>query len=294
MNNTKIISSYAFYGGVIYIQDFSVLYFNDCEISESQTSGTLIDMDNSYFSMKNNTISKAYNNLFLVTSSTILIDGIIISNHRCNTRIQGCLLTAQSDSNLQISNATIFNINSVISNNIYLESSNAFLNQIFFNNTMNEQKGGGCLGSKESKIDINGSSFHNYFGNCLNIQSSMIVLNNSIFNSNKYNFGNIVFELGAFYCLDCQSYVIENSIFSLNQKVMRGPAIQCINIYKKDENASISKILRSFFRENEGIELGGAIYLHNQQVEVEKCNFKKNSANEGGGIYCSIDGKLIK
>lgn len=290
MNNTRILNSYGYYGGVIYIEDFAVLYFNDCEILGAQTLGTIIDIDNSFLSITNNKISTTFNNLFLIVSSEILINGMIISNHTCNTRIQGCILTAQVGSNIRILNATIMNINSRTSNNIYLESSIAIINKLYINNTMNEQKEGCCIGSKESELDIRGSEFQNYLGNCLNIQTSNLRINNSFFHANQFETNS--FNLGAFYCLDCESYIIEASNFSFNQHVVKGAAIQCINNYKKDENASLSKIINNVFQENQASELGGAIYLKNQQVKVENCDFIKNSANEGGGIYCSMDGKI--
>lgn len=289
MTNSTIINSYAFYGGVIYTQDFSVIYFIDCEIFGSRTSGTLIDLDHSILSMANNKISKTFNNLFLITSSNVTITGIIITDHECNTIIQGCLLTSLSESQIQISNATFLNIKSLTSDNIYLTSSLVSMNNIFINDTINEKKEGCCIGSTNSELNINGSVFENYLGNCLNIQFSVIRLNNTLFHSNQYDQN--WFSLGAFYCLDCFIYIINRSIFSSNKHVVKGAAINCINTYKKNENASLSKIINSIFQENEGNELGGAIYLQNQQVEVESCDFLKNSANEGGGIYCSIDGK---
>ena len=146
------------------------------------------------------------------------------------------------------------------------------------------------MGSINSELNINDSDFENYLGNCLNIQLSSIRLNNTLFNFNQYDEN--LFALGAFYCMNCFIYIIDRSYFSSNKHVVKGAAIQCINTYKKDENASLSSILNSVFQENEGTDIGGAIYLQNQQVVVEKCDFMKNTANEGGAIYCSIDGKI--
>ena len=134
------MNSYALYGGVIYIQDFSVIYFNDCEILGSRTSGTLIDLDNSILSMTNNRISKTFNNLFLITSSNVSIKGNFISNHECNTIIQGCVMTSLSESQIQISNSTFLNIKSLTSDNIYFTSSIVSINNVFINGTMNQKK----------------------------------------------------------------------------------------------------------------------------------------------------------
>ena len=229
--------------------------------------------------------------MFLAFDSQIVLYGTKITNHTCKSKIQGCVIFAQSKSLINGINVIISNIQSLTDDNILISASFAVFNNLFMLNVQVNKGKGSCLGAIESHIELNFVRFEKYLANCLNIEKSYISTSNTIFEDNL-NDGNIR-SFGAFYCLNCLLNIIMNSKFQQNKNVQNGAAVFLINDFKNKSlgtEISLGTIDNCTFFQNIAVENGGAIYLENQLISIKNSFFFQNQAKKGGALYNYIAG----
>ena len=90
----------------------------------------------------------------IVWSEFILFDTKIL-NHKCISKIQGCLIFAQSNSSINMINILISNVQSQTNDNIFLSKSFASFDNIFMLNIQSYKGEGSCFGATESKLILN-------------------------------------------------------------------------------------------------------------------------------------------
>ena len=291
--DSYIRSSKSLYGAVFYVSEFSEAIIQNSEITGSLTAGTIFDISTSIFTILDSKISNNLNNMFLLTQSKLILLRTAVLNHSCFSKIQGCIIFAQLESNITIVSLKVNNVTSITDDLILVISSHASFNELIFELISSEKEVGSCIGSVDSIIYLKDSNFKYYLGNCLNFKNSNIF---SEALSLSYNLPNMsVKNNGAFFCINCDILFIINSTFENNKNVNNGAGIYLARQFKSEpKNLTYSLIQNSIFVENEVFKKGGAIFIENEHLIIESSIFKGNKGIRGGGIFNFIEGNLLK
>ena len=265
----------------------------NCTFYSNFASSTLFEIVDSNLNASNVYFIENINNLIDSSSSTLEFENISIFNHEFKTESEGCIMLVSDNSSTKIKNSYLYNISTNNKNTILVLFSILELNNVKFVNATSKLRVGSCLSGIASNITVNNSIFNYFTGNAIFMEETFIVIENTVINQNTKNSESIVKnKYGAFACLECEDFKVENSFFSDNSNIREGSAIYLINNIIIPGKHSLKRIVNTSFLSNTAYQNGGALCLINQNLLINKCNFFYNYALQGGGISCSLTGYL--
>lgn len=291
VTNTTFHEVFAYSGGVAYIVEFSQLILKDIHFTYLNAAINLFDCTSSTFVIENSQISQSQTNIFFLMNSNFRLVNMTIDNHNCDTIFQGCLIFALSESFLVINQIYVTQMISQTTDNIFLSSGTAILDNIIMKNLNTFNMQGSCIGAFSSKVKIKNAFFSLFYGNCMNFYESLIDLDNSFFEKNVVS-SKLMETKGVFYCLNCLSYNITQNVFRNNEHA-NSLYLKYKYINEVKNNTFLNTIINCTFVANVADQYGGAIYFENQMTLIENSTFIENRANIGGAIFIYIDGKNI-
>ena len=240
----------------------------------------------SNFLLFNTQLSNNTNIVFSLMRSTLVLDGINITNHSCSTMYKGCIGNGLS-SYMTINNLILDTINTTLEDaaGFYLEISSGIFSNVNFKNLQSVKKIGNCFDLITSSLFLNFGTFQNFEQNCLNAQNSTISINNSYFNNEQAlkTSDQSTFSFGTIYCQSCFQFVLNNSQLLRNDFSYYGGGVALIS-NEKDYNFS-AQFFNVSFVANNAFQYGGAVYLSNVHSSFNFCNFSQNKADKGAAIY---------
>lgn len=269
----------------------SLINMINCTFYKNLASATLFEIMDSNFNAINVYFIENFNNLIDSSSSTLEFKNISIFNHECFIESEGCIMLISDNSLTKMMNSILYNISTNNQNNILIVFSIIELDDVKFNRTCSELRIGSCLSGISSSITINNSIFHYFTGNAIFLERTFIGMKNTVVSQNNEHSESIVKnKFGAFVCLECENYNVENSFFSDNSNTREGSAMYLANNVIIPGNHSLKKIVNTTFLKNIAYQTGGALYILNQNLMIDECKFLYNNALNGGGIFSLLVG----
>lgn len=144
---------------------------------------------------------------------------------------------------------------------------------------------GCCITFYISVVQIRSAVFDFFNRNCLyGVMSKLSIFNSSFINNTLISI--ISPSLPPIFLVNCSSLFINHLLLTRNQGLQGG------GLHLQGGHETV--VYESAFIENEGME-GGAMWILNQKVRIEKCTFEMNQAVDGGSIFVRTkEGILIK
>jgi hypothetical protein len=178
---------------------------------------------------------------------------------------------------------------------IYLtkSASNSSIYESSFSHNKTTDGGSGIYFFKISDIVIANCSFtdnETYRGALYPNACRNVIVENCFFQDN-FNTG---FNGGALFSFQNYSMVIRHCQFNRNSTAFSGGAIVVNGGQIPTDSVANVKIDNCSFIDNKAEENGGAILLFTcPDIMISKCEFKRDSAGSGGGIYINQPGNYI-
>lgn len=267
----------------------------NCIFQKNYGSLNIIDSANTQFEITNCEFYDNINNLFNVDSSSLNLFNVTIKNQKCSSSQQGCVFKGIGISKLYLSNITIEDVDSMTNGNIYIENSVLFFENSSLKKSYNKFFEGSCIYSIGGTVSLAQANFSQFSINCiLSENKGNLTIFNSIFD-NQLNtlIESFKKDQKGIISLDSISYLnINRSKMYNNKGAVNGAALMIVmtKLFFTNQTLIISN---NEFKYNYADNLGGAIYLFDANVSIFNNKFLKNTAKEGGGIYCSNDGNYF-
>ena len=287
--NSTFIGNFANEGGVVHsVEDYhATMTISNSTFVNNYGDLNLFNGLDSNFVLINSTLTNNTNMVFSLMRSSLVLDGVSITNHSCSTNYKGCisngLLTTMNVNNLSI-NA----INTILEDvaGFYLDTSSGEFSNVSFENLESLKHVGNCFYLLNSSLAVTVGNFLNYEQNCFSAQNSSLLVENTYFN-NENSATQIIlttFGFGTIYCETCWKFILSNSFLIMNKLSNIGGAVSLISDPGDDFNIS-AKFYNVSFIDNQAFDLGGAVYLSNVHSTFNFCNFTQNKADKGAAIY---------
>lgn len=288
IKNSSFIGNFANEGGIAHSFEnyHATITISDSKFLNNYGDINMFNCLDSNYLLYNSQLTNNTNTIFTLMSSTLVLNGINITNHSCSIMYKGCIGNGLSSS-MTVNNITLDTINSTLEDaaGFYLEISSGIFSNVNFKNLQSIKKIGNCFDLITSSLNLNFGSFQNYERNCLNAQNSTISINNSYFNNeNAFKTSDpSTFSFGTIYCESCLQFILNNSKLLRNYVSDYGGGVSLFS-KEKDHNFS-AQFFNVSFLTNSAIQYGGAVYISNVHSSFNFCNFSQNKADKGAAIF---------
>ena len=289
VNSSTFIDNFANEGGVFHsLENYhSWITIINSSFQNNYGEQNLFNALNSNLQIINSQFINNENLVFFLTSSTLLLDAVNITNHSCYSEIVGCIVNSLQTS-LLVDNLFLDTItNNEEEGGIYLETSAGVFSNIQFQFLKSSNSVGNCFDLLNSSLNIVNGNFFTYDQNCIAGTNSTLIINNTIFNNDngadQVSGFSLDISYGTIFCQSCVQFILTSSFLILNRLGDLGGGVGLISNVM-DFNISAQFYNVSFIG-NEVFEQGGSVYLSNVQSSFNYCNFVQNKADQGAAIY---------
>ena len=203
--------------------------------------------------------------IYSIDSTKAIVSNTIIGQSTKNTIISYSGNIFKVNGNLSIHNLT-FNKASITNTN------NLSLNNVIFSNSSSSGFGG-VISSTSGIVNINNSTFinnHAYYGGVIYSKSDTIIINNSRFIDNDAYGGGAIFSYS-------DTVEIYNSNFADNSANVGGSICSILSDMLINNVEAFN---------NTAKYCGGFLYKMYYPLNITYCEFKNNSADYGGALFC--------
>lgn len=282
--NSTFKNNFANTGGILHgLENYhSTITIISSNFFNNSCEENLFNLMDSNLIIKNTNFSNNSNILFGPLRTTLFLDSVSISSHKCNGYAFGCIMNAQN-SLLKAENLKIFESQNYFQEGImYLEDSVIESKKITFQSINNNKHIGSCFDIKNTQLFVDEGNFSLYDSNCIYAINSSIYLNNSLFDNEQFvKVSHDIYLHGSIYCYLCYNFAVFNSIFKNNTLSENAGGIALVS---QNVNILSALLINVRFLSNEVYNLGGAIRLVNVNAKIEDCFFFNNKAKEGAAI----------
>jgi hypothetical protein len=301
--NNEAVTGTIFIGHENFDDMGAYVAFRNCSAYENKAVNELISISDTKFYIIDCEFKQHVVSIILSLASKVFISRSIFKSIKCNSFREGCLISVQDASYLEVDT---IQMNDIFSNlggaGFHSENSTINISNIT-SSLVRATAPGSIISAVLTLVIVTDSRFEGFCGNAFFLQKSTLRAEFLEFNNKNldhqfylsqsaeaYTYGTIYLESPS------DDVLIHSSAFSDNQFSNSGGAIYLFSTEILEENSIIQpfiKIVNCVFRFNQVRERGGAIYSWNQNLNLEGCLFTANKATYGGGLYLGSTGIIF-